>query len=183
MFLIKENGLLHECNSASAFYLFQQDKFYDISYDTGDKSIQCGRKVDVFKLWLMLKARGLSGFERLIDNAMNNAKYLANQISERSNFRLVVNDFQYTNVCFWFIPPHLQMKPEDKKWWKQLYGCVPKMKENMIRNSGSMMINYSPWPTKNIGNFFRMTFTCFPPTTEDSVDSLLNEIEKIGIVF
>lgn len=45
MFLVKENGLLHKCNSASASYLFQQDKFYDISYDTGDKSIQCGRKV------------------------------------------------------------------------------------------------------------------------------------------
>lgn len=45
MFLVKQKGLLQECNSASANYLFQQDKFYDISYDTGDKSVQCGRKV------------------------------------------------------------------------------------------------------------------------------------------
>lgn len=44
-FLIREKGLLHEANSAAAKYLFQQDKFYDISYDTGDKSMQCGRKV------------------------------------------------------------------------------------------------------------------------------------------
>ena len=48
-------GLLHQCNSASATYLFQQDKFYDVSYDTGDKSVQCGRKVDAFKFWFMLK--------------------------------------------------------------------------------------------------------------------------------
>ena len=48
MFLIKQKGLLHSCNSAAAQYLFQQDKFYDISYDTGDKSVQCGRKVIVF---------------------------------------------------------------------------------------------------------------------------------------
>lgn len=40
MFLIKEHGLLSHCNSAAATYLFQQDKFYDVSYDTGDKSIQ-----------------------------------------------------------------------------------------------------------------------------------------------
>ena len=26
-----------------------------MSYDTGDKSVQCGRKVDAFKLWFMLK--------------------------------------------------------------------------------------------------------------------------------
>lgn len=46
IFLIKEKGVLHECNSANAKYLFQQDKFYDVSYDTGDKSVQCGRKVN-----------------------------------------------------------------------------------------------------------------------------------------
>lgn len=48
MFLVKKKGLLQECNSASANYLFQQDKFYDVSYDTGDKSVQCGRKVRKF---------------------------------------------------------------------------------------------------------------------------------------
>ena len=38
-------GLLQECHSAKARYLFQQDKCYDVSYDTGDKSLQCGRRV------------------------------------------------------------------------------------------------------------------------------------------
>lgn len=65
---------MHHCNSASASYLFQQDKFYDVSFDTGDKSVQCGRKVDAFKLWLMWKARGNNGFEQLINNAMDAAR-------------------------------------------------------------------------------------------------------------
>lgn len=50
-------GLLKECNELGAEYLFQKDKPYDVSYDTGDKSIQCGRHVDAFKLWLMWKAK------------------------------------------------------------------------------------------------------------------------------
>ncbi|XP_014680984.1 PREDICTED: cysteine sulfinic acid decarboxylase-like [Priapulus caudatus] len=75
--LLKEKGLLHHCNCAGATYLFQQDKFYDVSYDTGDKSVQCGRKVDVFKLWLYWKAKGDRGAEQLIDNAYSNAAYLA----------------------------------------------------------------------------------------------------------
>ena len=54
-FIVRHKGALHQCNSANATYLFQQDKFYDVSYDTGDKSVQCGRKVDAFKLWFMLK--------------------------------------------------------------------------------------------------------------------------------
>ena len=41
----------------AATYLFQQDKHYDSSYDTGDKTIQCGRHVDIFKVWLMFKAK------------------------------------------------------------------------------------------------------------------------------
>lgn len=45
LLLTRHEGLLHKCNSANAEYLFQHDKFYDTSYDTGDKSFQCGRKV------------------------------------------------------------------------------------------------------------------------------------------
>ena len=41
----------------AADYLFQQDKHYDISYDTGDKVIQCGRHNDIFKFWLMWRAK------------------------------------------------------------------------------------------------------------------------------
>ena len=41
----------------SADYLFMQDKPYDVSFDTGDKAIQCGRHNDVFKLWLMWKSK------------------------------------------------------------------------------------------------------------------------------
>jgi len=51
-------SLLLQTNSASATYLFQQDKFYDVTWDTGDKSVQCGRKVDGFKTWFMVRARG-----------------------------------------------------------------------------------------------------------------------------
>jgi glutamate/tyrosine decarboxylase-like PLP-dependent enzyme len=43
-FLVKGKNALHEANCAGAKYLFQQDKFYDVSWDTGDKSVQCGRK-------------------------------------------------------------------------------------------------------------------------------------------
>lgn len=55
--LLRLQGLLQGCNSMCAGYLFQQDKQYDVTYDTGDKAIQCGRHVDIFKFWLMWKAK------------------------------------------------------------------------------------------------------------------------------
>lgn len=182
MFLTKERGLLHECNSAAATYLFQEDRFYDTSYDTGDKSIQCGRKVDVFKFWLMLKARGISGFEILIDNTVDKASYLTQQISKRQGFRLVNKNPQFTNVCFWYIPKSMRMKTENTNWWDDLSKIVPIIKRNMVIE-GLIMVGYAPLPTKHIGNFFRMTLTCFPPTTEVNLDHLLDEIERIGEKF
>lgn len=55
-------NLLMSCNQMCADYLFQQDKQYDVGFDTGDKVIQCGRHNDIFKLWLMWRARGTSGY-------------------------------------------------------------------------------------------------------------------------
>ena len=55
--LFFKKGILHECNTMAAEYLFQSDKHYDIQYDTGDKVIQCGRHNDIFKFWLMWRAK------------------------------------------------------------------------------------------------------------------------------
>nr|CAD7453869.1 unnamed protein product [Timema tahoe] len=178
-FLVKEKGLLHQCNSASATYLFQQDKFYDISYDTGDKSIQCGRKVDAFKLWLMWKARGDTGLERLVDNTMECARYLRDQIVNRPGFRLVVPEVQCTNVCFWYIPPALWGEEESEEWWNKVHTVAPKIKERLVR-SGTLMIGYQPLAHKHLKNFFRAVSACHPPPTTADMDHTLTEIERHG---
>lgn len=180
MFLIKQKGLLHECNSSNAHYLFQQDKFYDTSFDTGDKSIQCGRKVDVFKFWLMLKARGTDEFARLMDNAVAQAKYLNRIVGSRDGFRSIqTEEYQFTNVCFWYIPKSIRGQEENYEWWAKLYAVAPVIKERMVR-SGSLMVGYTPLPSKNKGNFFRMTLACFPPARKEDIDFTLDEIERLG---
>ena len=60
-----------------ADYLFQQDKHYDVSYDTGDKVIQCGRHNDIFKLWLQWRARGDKGYEEHIDHLFEMSEYVS----------------------------------------------------------------------------------------------------------
>lgn len=75
-----------------ATYLFQQDKHYDIAYDTGDKTIQCGRHVDVFKVWLMWRAKGDIGFEKQIDRLFDLANLLYEQLKIRENFEIVLEN-------------------------------------------------------------------------------------------
>lgn len=177
IFIVNQKGILHECNSSSATYLFQQDKFYDTSYDTGDKSLSCGRKVDAFKFWLMFKKHGMSGFEAMIDNAFDKADYFAGQLKARNGFELLVPN-EYTNVCFLYIPEYLRNQSRDEGWWKRMSKVTAYIKERMVMN-GNLMIGYSPLVSKNFGNFFRMVVTCQPLATYESMDFVLNEIEGI----
>ncbi|KAM6214998.1 cysteine sulfinic acid decarboxylase isoform 4-T4 [Rhynchocyon petersi] len=84
------DNLLKRCHGVQASYLFQQDKFYDVSLDTGDKVVQCGRRVDCLKLWLMWKAQGGQGLEQRVDRSFALARYLVEEIKKREGFELVL---------------------------------------------------------------------------------------------
>ena len=73
-----------------ASYLFQQDKHYDVAYDTGDKAMQCGRHNDVFKLWLMWRANGDSGFEARVNRLMELSAHLQMRVKQREGFEFVL---------------------------------------------------------------------------------------------
>ena len=54
VFLTRHAAILKQTNASGAAYLFQPDKL-NAEYDLGDKTIQCGRRPDAFKLWLAWK--------------------------------------------------------------------------------------------------------------------------------
>ncbi|XP_010891028.1 acidic amino acid decarboxylase GADL1 [Esox lucius] len=170
-----QTDILQRCHSANASYLFQQDKFYDISYDTGDKSIQCSRKPDAFKFWLMWKALGTKGLEERVDRALAMARYLAEEIKKREGFRLVMEP-EYANVCFWYIPPSLRSTPEGPEFWKRVHAVAPVVKERMMKK-GSMLVGYQPHGDKV--NFFRQIIIS-PQVSREDMDFLLDEINTLG---
>ncbi|XP_034109224.1 cysteine sulfinic acid decarboxylase [Drosophila albomicans] len=182
LFLTRESDLLTRCNSIEVNYLFQQDKFYDVSYDSGNKSVQCGRKIDSFKFWLMLKARGYAQYGHLVDHAIDMSRLLEQKLRERPDrFRLVLDKHEYSNVSFWYIPKALRVsrKEETPEWWTRLYTVAPKIKEQMAY-SGTLMVGYTPLSSRKLGNFFRMVLTCFPVLEASELDFILDEIERLG---
>ncbi|XP_042893879.1 cysteine sulfinic acid decarboxylase-like [Penaeus japonicus] len=179
VFLTRHKGLLDACHSTRASYLFQQDKFYDVTYDVGDKSFQCGRKVDVFKLYFILGVHGLGEIGRRIEAAFDAAAYLSDQVAIRPGFRQVVPVAQCANTCFWFVPESLRGQEETPDWWEKLGKVAPRIKTRMVQ-SGTIMIGYQPIENKNLVNFFRMTNTCVPVPTSADMDFVLDEIERLG---
>ncbi|XP_069586122.1 acidic amino acid decarboxylase GADL1 [Ranitomeya imitator] len=174
--LVKDNmDLLKRCHSAEASYLFQQDKFYDVRYDTGDKSIQCSRRADAFKFWMMWKALGTIGLEERVNRALALSKYLANEIKKRDGFELLWEP-QYANICFWYIPPSLRKMDKGPEYWQILNQVAPTIKERMMKK-GSMMIGYQPHRDKV--NFFRHIIIS-PQVSREDMDFVLDEIELLG---
>ncbi|XP_078331869.1 cysteine sulfinic acid decarboxylase-like isoform X1 [Crassostrea virginica] len=178
LFLTKYKGMLEECNKFNAEYLFQPDKHYDVSYDIGDKTVQCGRKVDVLKLWLLWKSRGNDGMAKQVENSFENANYLVEQLKKRDGFRLVMPEFQCPNICFWYIPKRLRGKEENKEWWNEVATIAPQIKRKMMED-GTMMIGYNPLTTKGYVNFFRVIVTN-PLTNPSDMDFILDEMDRLG---
>uniref|UniRef100_W5KVJ9 Glutamate decarboxylase 1 n=1 Tax=Astyanax mexicanus TaxID=7994 RepID=W5KVJ9_ASTMX len=178
--LVREKGLLQGCNSMCAGYLFQPDKQYDVTYDTGDKAIQCGRHVDIFKFWLMWKAKGTIGFEKHIDRCLELSEYLYNKIKNREGYVMVFQGQpQHTNVCFWYLPPNLRGMPEGDEKRQRLHKVAPKIKA-MMMECGTTMVGYQPQGDKV--NFFRMVISN-PAATRSDIDFLIDEIERLGPGF
>lgn len=176
--VIKEKGLLDACNGCKAEYLFQPDKLYDTSFDIGDRTIQCGRRNDVLKLWLMWKGRGDSGMASRIDKAFENAGYLTEKLKSSNGFRLVIPEFQCTNISFWYIPPRLQGKEETPEWWQEIGKIAPQIKARMMLK-GSLMISYQPLSTKGLVNFFRV-IVGNPLCQKSDMDFIVEEIQRLG---
>ncbi|KAK4872890.1 hypothetical protein RN001_014919 [Aquatica leii] len=175
-FLLKHEGLLSEVHSANASYLFQKDKFYDTSFDVGDKHVQCGRKADVFKFWFMWKAKGTAGFEQHVDKVFDNAQFFLKLIRERPGFRMVMDKPEFTNLCFWYVPPSLRDSVDSADYNTRLHRIAPKIKEKMMKK-GSMMVSYQT--IKNLPNFFRIVFQNSSLEYDDMVH-LVEEFENLG---
>ncbi|KAI4498076.1 hypothetical protein M0802_006900 [Mischocyttarus mexicanus] len=172
--LVHHEGLLESAHASKASYLFQPDKFYDISYDSGDKHVQCGRRADVLKFWFMWKAKGTKGFEEHIDRVFELSRYFTDYIRQREGWKLIFEP-ECTNVCFWYTPPSKRhLKGEQLS--NILHKIAPIIKERMVRK-GSMLITYQS--LRNLPNFFRLVLQNSGLTKTD-MRFFVDEIERLS---
>jgi len=178
--LTSHKGLFKECNTMNANYLFMKDKVsYDSSLDKGDASIQCGRHIDVLKLWIYFKSLGLDGLIGKLRNTLKVTKYLCDKLKKNNRFELLI-DPEYYNVSFHFFG-ELDQSNKDEEFWKKVHLLAPKVKAEMV-SRGSMMIAYqyqTQVDFKKPGyNFFRVVVLL--DKTEKDMDFIVEEMKDIG---
>ncbi len=100
--LIKEKGTLNDnLSTMDSNYIFHDHEFE--SYDLGQMSLQCGRRVDSLKLWLAWKYFGDSGYEERINTLFEISKYAQKKVEASDKLELMA-PVSFLNICFRFLP-------------------------------------------------------------------------------
>ncbi|ESO10112.1 hypothetical protein HELRODRAFT_73271, partial [Helobdella robusta] len=170
-FLVREKNFLMGCNSVTRdLGILAGDEFLD------DRTMQASRHNDILKLWLSWKAKGSRLLENQIDSLMILSRYMQGQISVRPGFELVLEEPEFLNICFWYVPQRLRHLPPGAERDDKLSTIAPKVKAVMMEK-GKTMIGYQPLGDKP--NFFRMIISN-PASSEEDIDYLLDQIQLYG---
>jgi glutamate/tyrosine decarboxylase-like PLP-dependent enzyme len=142
-FLTKHPGILRNTNrGGGAEYLFHE---YDNSeWDTGTYSLQCGRRADALKIWLLWRSLGTQGLIARTESLLSLSRLAVEEIAKNPRFKLV--HANYLNVCFQVVPRKAETNINE--FTKQVrYALV---------QEGKAMVNYAERADGTI--FFRLVF-------------------------
>ncbi|MFI4882575.1 MAG: pyridoxal phosphate-dependent decarboxylase family protein [Phycisphaerales bacterium JB064] len=174
--IVREPGLLHQCNAVHAEYLYHADNDAP-DLDTGEMSIQCGRRVDALKVWLAWKARGDAGMAALVDRKFDLATKMRELVRERDRFELLSDPDEVgggCNTCFVYHHPSLDgLSPERRL--RAIDAGTHVMRER-VRLRGRVLTNYAP--VFGVRAFRHVSAN--DRATEAELSLILDEIEAVG---
>jgi glutamate/tyrosine decarboxylase-like PLP-dependent enzyme len=103
-FLTKHEGILKASNSTAGGNVYIFHDYENKEYDTGPHSLQCGRKVDILKLWLSWQYFGDEGYEEYMNNLVDNKNYFVEKLKSYPDKFQLIHEPEFLNVCFQVIP-------------------------------------------------------------------------------
>jgi glutamate/tyrosine decarboxylase-like PLP-dependent enzyme len=179
-FVTRHEHLLAKTNGTQAAYLFQPDKLNG-DLDSGDKTIQCGRKTDMFKLWLTWKAKGDAGMAATVDHCFDLASVMADKIrNDPSGAWQLVYEPSCSNVCFWYVPEKLRPFSWENATQEQLdeVNKVAPLIKNEMQRTGDGMIGFQA--VNGRPNFFRIVFAAADTVTHKHIEDMMKRMSRIG---
>lgn len=180
--LVRDPGRLAPCFAGHADYLFQPDKLH-ADLDSGDRTFQCARRIDVLKLWLAWNHHGDAGFEARVDHAVAMADHARVRIAESGGVFAPVVAGTFTNTVFAWVPPDLRPLALDDgaiiglpaDVHARLHALPPMIKAR-LQARGTAMVGFQPLDGLNT---FRLLFMN-PAVSSTDVDAVLDRIDEYG---
>ena len=175
--LMREPERLAACFSTGADYLFQPDKQFG-EWDSGDRTFQCGRRVDALKLWLAWKTRGDAGFAARIDHAVAMTDFARLLIDASDDEFATIVDTGFTNIVFAWVPPELRpldlgsLSEADRS---RLHRLAPRVKARM-QSEGTALLGFQPVHGLNTFRLLVMN----PTVSTRDVEAVLDHLARYG---
>jgi glutamate/tyrosine decarboxylase-like PLP-dependent enzyme len=142
-FLTRRPGILRNTTrGGGAEYLFHD--YENSEWDTGTYSLQCGRRADALKLWMLWRFYGTDGLIKRTDHLLDLASFAVEEIKKDPRLSLI--HAHYLNVCFQVLPRHHQ---------ENINSFTLKIREKLVQE-GRAMVNYAKRADGTI--FFRLVF-------------------------
>ena len=165
VFLVKSAGTLSKvCSHTDDAHYLLLDSSKEI--DLGNKSLQCGRRVDALKLWLAWRAKGNEGWRKQIENYFSIAEYLATKVSENPLLELACKPGM-TNVCIRYTGARLTPDKQD---------LVNSKLRVVLLESGEFMVSKSIINNRPI----LRAVIANPKIDENIIDNFIETIVNIG---
>lgn len=142
-FLTKNAGILRSTNrGGGSEYLFHE---YDNSeWDTGTYSLQCGRRADALKVWMLWRRHGTKGLIKRTEHLLELAQFATKEIEQHPRLKLI--HAHYLNVCF---------QVHSFRDRENINSFTLKVRKALLA-SGKAMVNYAERTDGTI--FFRLVF-------------------------
>lgn len=172
--VLKKKGMLQSCNAMGADYLFHE--YEERTFDLGEMTLNCGRRVDSFKLWVAWRAYGDDGLEARVNHAFDQAAHCVSICNSSDGVFKLAHIPQTLNVCFWYVPKELRGQERSAEYDAKL-DKVTKLIRRRIQLEGKCLTNFAD--VKGLPHFFRH-ITCNPNASNKDMDFVFAQIKEIG---
>jgi glutamate/tyrosine decarboxylase-like PLP-dependent enzyme len=164
--LLREKGILESaCSGGGGAYLFHADENAD--YNFGQKSLQCGRRVDSLKFWMDWRSKGTEGYRQQVNHSMELVQHCCDFINQHPQMELLVKP-DYLNVFFRYVP---SADLAEEQLAELNLAILSEMKK-----AGSFYVDYS-----TLNNQFGIRLVISNNKLQQShLDALMAEIIRIG---
>ncbi len=151
--LVRNGEWLRRAFAVDAPYLFHAER---ATHNLGELTIQCSRRADAIKLWLMLRAYGTTPFVEAIERVSDLTRYLYERLRDSDDFE-PAHEPNLNILCF-----RRRNQPDD-------------LRERLIRGGKA-------WITATVlrGERVLRVTMMNPKTTEQDIDAMLEELREVA---
>ncbi|MBF0312649.1 MAG: glutamate decarboxylase [Oligoflexia bacterium] len=165
----KKGGMRSAVGGSEGDYLFHHPRQDDI----GTHSLQCGRRADGVKLWMLLKVLGERGLALRVEYLLSLAAYAAARVKQEQKLQLLLAHEHAFGICFRYNPNRSESKTARKL--KQLNQLNIQIREEVVKE-GKFLLNYASIK----GSVVLRPMFLNPLTTKADIDEMIDKILDLG---